>query len=112
MTHYLGRQGNITAHNWAGGSIGSSCPPKPCAERNKAISITICASNWKSVGFTHACVAAMGCRWRMASALTARHIGGAVNYMAVSETLSIPPSVCRLWGGGVSVCVCVCVRAR
>lgn len=37
--------------------------------------------------------------WRMASALTARHIGGAVNYMAVSETLSIPPSV---FGAGLA----------
>eukprot|EP00195_Chlamydomonas_chlamydogama_P010083 CAMPEP_0202915942 /NCGR_PEP_ID=MMETSP1392-20130828/67146_1 /ASSEMBLY_ACC=CAM_ASM_000868 /TAXON_ID=225041 /ORGANISM="Chlamydomonas chlamydogama, Strain SAG 11-48b" /LENGTH=157 /DNA_ID=CAMNT_0049608155 /DNA_START=316 /DNA_END=787 /DNA_ORIENTATION=+ len=37
--------------------------------------------------------------WKIASALTARHIGGAVNYMAVSETLSISPSV---FGAGLA----------
>lgn len=31
--------------------------------------------------------------WKVATALTARHIGGAVNYMAVSEQLAVPPSV-------------------
>jgi uncharacterized membrane protein len=31
--------------------------------------------------------------WKIASALTARHIGGAVNYMAVSEALGVSPSV-------------------
>jgi hypothetical protein len=31
--------------------------------------------------------------WRVAAALTARHIGGAVNYMAVSDVLALPPSV-------------------
>lgn len=37
--------------------------------------------------------------WKVASALTARHIGGAVNYMAVSETLSISPST---FGAGLA----------
>jgi uncharacterized membrane protein len=31
--------------------------------------------------------------WRVASALTARHIGGAVNYMAVTESLGVSPSI-------------------
>ncbi|GIL68447.1 hypothetical protein Vafri_21724 [Volvox africanus] len=37
--------------------------------------------------------------WKVASALTARHIGGAVNYMAVSEALSISPST---FGAGLA----------
>lgn len=37
--------------------------------------------------------------WRIAAALTARHIGGAVNYMAVSEALSISPST---FGAGLA----------
>jgi len=37
--------------------------------------------------------------WRIASALTARHIGGAVNYMAVSDCLAIPPHV---FGAGLA----------
>ncbi|KIY99914.1 hypothetical protein MNEG_8047 [Monoraphidium neglectum] len=37
--------------------------------------------------------------WRIAAALTARHIGGAVNYMAVSEALSITPST---FGAGLA----------
>eukprot|EP00198_Chlamydomonas_reinhardtii_P012311 XP_001701648.1 predicted protein [Chlamydomonas reinhardtii] len=37
--------------------------------------------------------------WKVASALTARHIGGAVNYMAVSETLDITPST---FGAGLA----------
>jgi len=37
--------------------------------------------------------------WRIAAALTARHIGGAVNYIAVSEALSIPPST---FGAGLA----------
>lgn len=37
--------------------------------------------------------------WRIAAALTARHIGGAVNYMAVSESLSIAPST---FGAGLA----------
>lgn len=36
---------------------------------------------------------------QVASALTARHIGGAVNYMAVSETLDITPST---FGAGLA----------
>lgn len=42
--------------------------------------------------------------WRIASALTARHIGGAVNYMAVSDMLSIPPSVFGGWQGAPLGC--------
>lgn len=37
--------------------------------------------------------------WKIAAALTARHIGGAVNYMAVSETLHISPST---FGAGLA----------
>ncbi|KAI8465541.1 MAG: hypothetical protein J3K34DRAFT_454744 [Monoraphidium minutum] len=37
--------------------------------------------------------------WRIAAALTARHIGGAVNYMAVSEALAISPST---FGAGLA----------
>ncbi|KAG2425993.1 hypothetical protein HXX76_013364 [Chlamydomonas incerta] len=37
--------------------------------------------------------------WKVASALTARHIGGAVNYMAVSEALDVSPSV---FGAGLA----------
>ncbi|GLC33754.1 hypothetical protein PLESTB_000112100 [Pleodorina starrii] len=37
--------------------------------------------------------------WKVASALTARHIGGAVNYMAVSEALSLSPST---FGAGLA----------
>jgi uncharacterized membrane protein len=36
---------------------------------------------------------------QVVSALTARHIGGAVNYMAVSETLKLSPSV---FGAGLA----------
>jgi hypothetical protein len=39
--------------------------------------------------------------WRIAAALTARHIGGAVNYMV--------GCLSALGGRDVSVCVCVCV---
>jgi uncharacterized membrane protein len=35
--------------------------------------------------------------WRIASALTARHIGGAVNYMSVCDVLDIPPSIFGEW---------------
>ena len=37
--------------------------------------------------------------WKIAAALTARHIGGAVNYMAVSEALEISPSI---FGAGLA----------
>jgi uncharacterized membrane protein len=37
--------------------------------------------------------------WKIAAALTARHIGGAVNYMAVSEALEISPST---FGAGLA----------
>ncbi|GAX86288.1 hypothetical protein CEUSTIGMA_g13700.t1 [Chlamydomonas eustigma] len=37
--------------------------------------------------------------WRVASALTARHIGGAVNYMAVTESLEVSPSI---FGAGLA----------
>ncbi|KAF6253824.1 hypothetical protein COO60DRAFT_1273492 [Scenedesmus sp. NREL 46B-D3] len=37
--------------------------------------------------------------WKIAAALTARHIGGAVNYMAVAEALSISPST---FGAGLA----------
>ncbi|KAG2485644.1 hypothetical protein HYH03_015616 [Edaphochlamys debaryana] len=37
--------------------------------------------------------------WRVATALTARHIGGAVNYMAVSETLGLGAST---FGAGLA----------
>ncbi len=39
--------------------------------------------------------------WRIASALTARHIGGAVNYMAVSDMLDIPASATSACFAGV-----------
>jgi uncharacterized membrane protein len=37
--------------------------------------------------------------WRVAAALLARHIGGAVNYVAVSGALEVPPS---LFGAGLA----------
>jgi len=64
---------------------------------------------------THTGINPQRCRWKMASALTARHIGGAVNYMAVSETLSIPPSVFgefSMLGGGYLSCTVSLFSAR
>jgi len=37
--------------------------------------------------------------WKIAAALTARHIGGAVNYMAICETLKVDPSI---FGAGLA----------
>lgn len=76
--------------------------------------LTVCASTLhvhstflyvRSTTLSHLSAGPAG--WKIASALTARHIGGAVNYLAVAEMLEIPPSVFGgLKGGTSSVSVC------
>lgn len=44
--------------------------------------------------------------WKIASALAARHIGGAINYVAVAETLQVCTPVCEvsIWFFCVTPC--------
>lgn len=46
------------------------------------------------VAFKLVPLAALGAvdSWKIAAALAARHIGGAINYVAVAETLQVSPS--------------------
>lgn len=58
-------------------------------------------------------LAALGAQdsWKIASALAARHIGGAINYVAVAETLQVSPSA-QMAGLAADNLLCAPYRAQ